>query len=208
MAQLGFTSGDLRSGSAGTTIAKHSKRVGKRLSKSPYLRQAGTEDTEGRKYGDKSSIKITSRWLVRRTGTHPWLAVFLAQETQNEQLTSLARQMHYQLTKVTTMSRQQYVKSGICEKYQTLLEECGDALSNWDRCRARVAQFGQGGKEASKEELGDEIFGLQAKYARAYAALQKHLHECVLCQLIARYEGAQSSEASTLYGESYGGSRH
>jgi len=104
--------------------------------------------------------------------------------------------MHYQTMKVMIMG-QQYVKSGICEKYQTLLEECGDALSNWDRCRARVAQSGQAGKEE-----GDEIFGLQAKYARAFAALQNHLHDCVLCQLIARFEGAQSPEDATLYGAS------
>lgn len=96
-----------------------------------------------------------------------------------------------------TMSQQQYVKSGICEKYQTLLEECGKARAMWDRCLARVAQTGQAGKEE-----GDEIFRLQAKYARAYAALQNHLHDCVLCRLIARFEGSQSSDASTLYGNS------
>ena len=95
------------------------------------------------------------------------------------------------------MSRQQYVKSGICEKYQTLLEECGIALAIWDKYRARVAEKGPAGKEE-----GDEIFRLQAKYARAHAALQNHLRECLLCRLITRFEGSQTSDATTLYGES------
>ncbi len=116
---------------------------------------------------------------------------------QNAQLISLAKEMHYQATKVTTMSGQQYVKSGICERYQTLLEECGEALAIWDKCCARVAASGPAGKEE-----GNEIFRLQAKYARAHAALQKHLHECLLCRLIARFEGSQTSDASTLYGVS------
>ena len=95
-----------------------------------------------------------------------------------------------------TMSHPQYVKSGICESYQTLLEECGNALSTWDGYRARVTQSGPAGKEE-----GNEIFRLQAKYARAYAALQNHLQDCVLCRLIARFEGSQLSDATTLYGE-------
>ena len=105
--------------------------------------------------------------------------------------------MHYQLTKVRTMSHQQYLKSGVCENYQTILEECGKALATWDGYRTRVTQSGRAGKEE-----GNEIFRLQAKYARAYAALQNHLHDCVLCRLIARFEGSQSSDATTLYGES------
>ncbi len=109
----------------------------------------------------------------------------------------MARQMHYRTTKVMTMSRQEYVRSGICERYQALLEECGNALAVWDKSRARVAESGPAGKEE-----GDEIFRLQAKYARAYAALQKHVHECVLCRLITRFEGSQTSDATTLYGVS------
>lgn len=95
------------------------------------------------------------------------------------------------------MSHEQYVKAGICENYQTLLEECSKALMIWDEYRAKVTQSGRAGKEE-----GNEIFRLQAKYARAYATLQNHLQDCVLCRLIARFEGSQSSDATTLYGES------
>ena len=96
------------------------------------------------------------------------------------------------------MSHQQYVKSGICEDYQTLLEECGKALMTWDEYRASVTQSGPAGREE-----GNEIFRLQAKYARAYTALQKHLQDCVLCRLIARFEGSPSADATTLYGGSH-----
>ncbi|GAC1630477.1 MAG: hypothetical protein NVS9B14_01150 [Candidatus Acidiferrum sp.] len=94
------------------------------------------------------------------------------------------------------MSHPQYVKSGICENYQTLLDECGKALMIWDGYRAKVTQSGPAGTEEGKE-----IFRLQAKYARAYTALQKHLEHCVLCRLIARFDGSQSSDATTVYGE-------
>lgn len=96
------------------------------------------------------------------------------------------------------MSQNQYVKSGICEKYQTLMEECAQALLNWDEYRAKVVQSGPVGKEE-----GDEIFRLQAKYARSYATLNNHSHNCMLCRLIARFEGSQISDATTLYGASH-----
>ena len=100
--------------------------------------------------------------------------------------------------KVMNMSQKQYVQAGICEKYQTLLEECGRALATWDDYRAKVVQSGPVGKEE-----GNEIFRLQAKYARAYAMLNNHSHNCILCKLIARFEGSQSSDATTLYGASH-----
>ena len=96
------------------------------------------------------------------------------------------------------MSHPQYVKSGICENYQTLLEECGKALMTWDEYRAKVTQSGPAGREE-----GQEIFRLQAKYARAYTALQNHLQNCALCRLIARFDGSQSSDATTVYGNSH-----
>ena len=96
------------------------------------------------------------------------------------------------------MSHEQYVKTGICERYQTLLEECGKALAASNEFRAKAVESGPVGKEA-----GDEIFRLQAKYARAYAVLQNHSYNCTLCRLIERFDGAQSSDATTLYGTSH-----
>jgi hypothetical protein len=82
------------------------------------------------------------------------------------------------------MSHTQYVKTGICEKYQTLLEECERALAIWNQHRAEVVQSRLVGKEA-----GDELLRLQAKYARAYTMLRNHSHQCSFCQLVASLEG-------------------
>jgi hypothetical protein len=89
------------------------------------------------------------------------------------------------------MSHQQYVKTGICEKYQTLLEECERALANWNGLRAEVAQSRLVGKEA-----GDELLRLQAKYARAYTLLRNHVHHCSFCQLVKRLDERVSGNSS------------
>jgi hypothetical protein len=86
--------------------------------------------------------------------------------------------------KVMSMSHPQYVKTGICEKYQTLLEECERALAIWNEHRAEIVKSAVIAKEA-----GDELLRLQAKYARAYTVLQNHARLCTFCQLMARIEG-------------------
>jgi hypothetical protein len=93
--------------------------------------------------------------------------------------------------KVMNMSRQQYVKTGICEKYQTQLEECERALAVWNKHRAGVVQSRLAGKES-----GDELLRLQAKYARAYTLLQNHAHLCSFCQLVKRLEERVSGNSS------------
>jgi hypothetical protein len=93
--------------------------------------------------------------------------------------------------KVMSMSHPQYVKTGICEKYQTLLEESERALAIWTELRAEVAQSRLVGKEA-----GDELLRLQAKYARAYTLLQNHAHHCSFCQLVKSLEERVSGNSS------------
>jgi hypothetical protein len=89
------------------------------------------------------------------------------------------------------MSKQQFVKTAICNKYQTLLEECERALAIWNEHRAELSQSRLVGKEA-----GDELLRLQAKYARAYTVLQNHAHNCSFCQLVSRLEGRDSENTS------------
>jgi hypothetical protein len=88
------------------------------------------------------------------------------------------------------MCHPQYVKTGICEKYQTLLEECERALAIWNEHRAEVVKSPVVAKEA-----GDELLLLQTKYARAYTVLQNHAHHCSFCQLVKSLEesGAENS---------------
>lgn len=90
-----------------------------------------------------------------------------------------------------SMSSSQYVKTGICEKYQTLLEEFERALAIWNERRAKITQS----RLVAKDE-GDELLRLQAKYARAYTMLQNHSHNCTFCQLVKRLEGRESENRS------------
>jgi hypothetical protein len=99
--------------------------------------------------------------------------------------------MHYCPMKVKGMSSLQYVKTGICEKYQTLLEESERALAAWNERRAKITQSRLVGKDA-----GDELLRLQAKYARAYTLLQNHSRSCTFCQLVKRLEGRESENSS------------
>ena len=82
------------------------------------------------------------------------------------------------------MSGQQYFKIAICNKYQTLLEECESALAIWNGYRAEISESRLASKEA-----GDELLRLQAKYARAYTVLQNHAHNCSFCRWVANLEG-------------------
>lgn len=78
------------------------------------------------------------------------------------------------------MAHQQYVKMGICEEYQTLLEECEGALAIWNEHRAEVVQ-----SRLVTQEAGDELLRLQANYARAHTLLQNHSRHCAFCRLVA-----------------------
>ena len=95
------------------------------------------------------------------------------------------------------MSKQHFVKVAICNKYQTLLEECERALATWNAQRAKVSQSCLVAKE-----VGDELLRLQAKYARAYTVLQNHAHSCSFCQLVLRLEGRDSENSSDAFSDS------
>jgi hypothetical protein len=89
------------------------------------------------------------------------------------------------------MNKQQFVKTAMCNKYQTLLEECERALAIWNEHRAEISQSRLVGKEGA-----DELLRLQANYARAYTVLQNHAHNCSFCQLVSRLEGRDSENTS------------
>jgi hypothetical protein len=96
------------------------------------------------------------------------------------------------------MSKQQFVRPAICNKYQTLLEECERALAKWSEHRAEVSHSCLVGKEA-----GDELLRLQEKYAGAYTVLQNHALNCSYCQLISRLEGQGSEDSADALVDGY-----
>lgn len=83
-------------------------------------------------------------------------------------------------------------KPAFCSTYEDLLAKCQDALAEWSTRREEAWRLGLQGKE-----LGAELVGLQAKFAKSYANLQKHTHECPLCEFLANL-GAQESPAVRL----------
>jgi len=74
------------------------------------------------------------------------------------------------------MSEEPHPTAIACREYQRLLEESESARGSWDRSRAEVCRSRLIGKEK-----GDELLRFEAKYARAYMLLQKHVNTCVEC---------------------------
>jgi len=66
--------------------------------------------------------------------------------------------------------------NAFCSQYEALLDQCQVALSAWsDRCdAARLEQL-------TGEAVGRELLRLQARFAKSYDVLQKHVHSCERC---------------------------
>jgi hypothetical protein len=75
-----------------------------------------------------------------------------------------------------------------CSTYEELLQACQQALDSWAARREEAAQQGLCGKE-----LGDQLVRLQADFAKSYAVLHRHKHECPLCQFAANLGVADSN---------------
>ena len=70
-----------------------------------------------------------------------------------------------------------------CNQYDALLHECENAQRLWSEWREEMNSVGTCGMN---KEGSNELLRLQAKFAKAYARLEKHNHECELCQFVAR----------------------
>ena len=81
--------------------------------------------------------------------------------------------------------------SPFCSKYEELLLVCQQALESWAKRRDEARQTGLKGKE-----LGDELIRLQADFAKSYALLRKHTHECPLCEFVANIANTDSAGPS------------
>ena len=71
------------------------------------------------------------------------------------------------------------VKTAVCGEYERLLEASHKAMRTWNEGRAAICDSGAEGREVDLE-----LLRLQAKYASAYARLQRHVRECHRCQLV------------------------
>ena len=95
------------------------------------------------------------------------------------------------------MNKPLCINTAVCNQYQRLLEDCESALEIWDEHRAEVSESRWIGREA-----GDELLRLQAKFARAYAVLQRHSQDCLLCQLVSNMGGRDSENLSNVLSDS------
>lgn len=69
----------------------------------------------------------------------------------------------------------------LCGEYEKLLNDCQNALDHWNGRSERIRQTQETG-----EESGRELLRLQARFAKSYTILQRHVKRCERCQLAAR----------------------
>jgi hypothetical protein len=70
-------------------------------------------------------------------------------------------------------------KTAFCTRYEEMLVDSKEALEAWTKRREAVWDLGLRGKD-----YGGELIRLQANFAGAYARLEKHSRECVLCSFV------------------------
>jgi hypothetical protein len=78
------------------------------------------------------------------------------------------------------MSVELELKTAVCSEYEVLLDGSQRALKTWNEERAAICESGAKGRATDMDLLRS-----QAKYARAYARLQRHVRECSRCQVVA-----------------------
>jgi hypothetical protein len=89
--------------------------------------------------------------------------------------------MHFRLHGGTeTMNSELSIQSTICSEYDTLLHECENSQRIWSEWRDEMNSAAL--KHQITKEVSDELLRLQAKFAKAYARLERHNRECELCQ--------------------------
>jgi hypothetical protein len=111
-------------------------------------------------------------------------------------LAILANQMLIPLLGFHFMRGQLLVETMVCSEYQRLLEESECALKTWSEhrsmlCRSRLVE----------KKAADELLLLQSRYARAYARLRRHAHNCLRCNCDLPITRFNSGAASDIYAD-------
>jgi hypothetical protein len=69
----------------------------------------------------------------------------------------------------------------LCGQYERLLSECQHALDHWNARSESIRE-----RHETGEETGRELLRLQARFAKAYTVLQRHVEDCERCHLAVR----------------------
>jgi len=81
------------------------------------------------------------------------------------------------------MNSERSYQTSFCTDYDSLLHECENAQRIWSEWREEMNSLGA---YRLNKQVSDELLRLQAKFAKAYARLERHTHECELCQFVAK----------------------
>lgn len=92
------------------------------------------------------------------------------------------------------MNTQFSIETAVCTEHERLRAECERALETWNERRAAFSR-----SSPIRREAGDELLRLQVKYARAHTVLQRHAHNCSVCQLVSRADGRDSKDSSDAF---------
>lgn len=90
------------------------------------------------------------------------------------------------------MSTEVPFKTAVCTDYERLLVTCKSTLDRWKKRREEVLTAGWRG-----DKIASELLRLQADYAKAYSRLERHEHECELCQFVSKIGGRDYASIST-----------
>lgn len=78
----------------------------------------------------------------------------------------------------------------LCDEYQRLLGESQLALTTWNAGRAEIHLSGR-----RRRDTDNELRELQANFAKAWALLQYHEHDCDICRIVLTMEGHSKTDA-------------
>ena len=80
------------------------------------------------------------------------------------------------MNRTSTISDDLSFTTAFCSEYEFLLDQCQLALFAWSN-RSENARHAH----ITGEDVGRELLRLQARFAKSYALLQKHVHSCERC---------------------------
>lgn len=72
-------------------------------------------------------------------------------------------------------------ESLLCDEYENLLNQCQRSFEHWNARSEHLLQ-----EQKTGEATGRELLRLQARFAKAYTILQRHVERCERCQLAVR----------------------
>jgi hypothetical protein len=82
---------------------------------------------------------------------------------------------------LNTFNEELSYTNAFCSDYESLLDQCQQALSAWSD-RSEKARRDQLGGEA----VGRELLSLQARFAKCYTVLQRHTRNCERCIAVSK----------------------